>query len=125
MLAALLLLAIALIVGAISFNSIYFQHTQTQIMLAQIASQNRLDLAPYVLAGLVIIGIVIVLVVYLRRPPATKVIHDNRVIYLLQPGASKRESYRALEHYAALPLAEGKRAEVLESQPVKRLGGER
>lgn len=124
MLIALLLLAIALIVGAITFDSVYSQHAQTQIHLAEIAAQSKLDLAPYVLAGLLIIGMVIILVVYLMRRPATKVVNDNRVVYLMLPGASKRESFKVLGHYAALPLAEGKRADVLESQPIKRLGGE-
>lgn len=121
MIIALLLIAVFLI-GGFVFTQAYADHTAMTVRLAEISAQNRHDLAPYVLTALVIVAVAVVLIFYFRRP--APVVNDNRTMYLMLPdGQSRRQAYKSLGTYNALPLAPGARIERLENENVKLLKG--
>lgn len=108
----LLLVAVAAI-GLWQYQLSQANALAAQVTIERIQAQSRLDLAPWVILGLLVVAVTVVLVTYFRRPPAIV----NQTMYLmLPPGQSRRQYLKDLGSYEALPLAKSDYNNLLQSK---------
>lgn len=131
------ILIILALIAAIGFFAWQYQIEQTaalaaQIRIAEIQAQGRIDyldhMWPFAVL-LAIVGTIAILslayvIIATKRP--RPIVNDHRTIYLMLPdGQTRRQYFKSLGTYNALPLAPP-RPQKIEHRAVKMLGrGER